>query len=56
MTIVKAREILGSLAETLSDEQVQAIIDNFSGIIEIGFQLFERNNPKLAATKNKLES
>ena len=42
MTIEKAREILGKEACQLNNDQVQAIIDCFEGIIEVGFEQFEK--------------
>ena len=42
MTIEKARKILGKTADTLSDVDIQAIIDNFCMIIEVGLRQFER--------------
>lgn len=56
MTVANARKILGHLAETMTNDQIQTIIDSFSGIIEIGFQLFEKNEPKSASIKKNLES
>ena len=42
MTIDKARKILGETAKTLSNEEVQAIIDCFNALIEVGLRQFER--------------
>ena len=42
MTVDKARNILGDVAKNLSENEVQAIIDCFNGIIEVGLRQFER--------------
>lgn len=42
MTIEKARKILGETAKTLSNDEVQAIIDCFNALIEVGLRQFER--------------
>ena len=44
MTITKARKTLGDLAVTMSDEQIQALIDSFVVIIDVGFQSFDKKN------------
>lgn len=43
MTVIQARKILDVLAVNLTDEQIQEIIDCFSGLIEVGFQIFEKD-------------
>lgn len=42
MTVEKARDILGEFARNLSDPEIQAVIDSFNGIIEVGLRQFER--------------
>ncbi|GEM_PF-4390340 len=42
MTVEQARGLLKNEATDMSDEQIQSIIDCFEGIIEVGFQQFER--------------
>lgn len=42
MTVDKARNILGDVAKNLSENEVQAIIDCFNGLIEVGLRQFER--------------
>ena len=44
MTIEKARAILKDYAKTLTDQQIQSIIDTFNAIIEVGFKQFERKH------------
>lgn len=46
MTIEKARKILGKYGVSLSDNDVQAIIDNFNVIIEVGIRQFEKRFKK----------
>lgn len=41
MTTASAREILGMYASTLSDEQVNKIIDSLNVLLEIGFKQLE---------------
>ncbi len=42
MTIENARKLLGESVKKLKDEEIQEIIDCFSGIIEVGLLHFER--------------
>ena len=42
MTIQRARELLGEEVKNLSESEIQAIIDCFNGIIEVGLRQFER--------------
>lgn len=42
MIVDKARNILGDVAKNLSESEIQAIIDCFNGIIEVGLRQFER--------------
>ena len=42
MTIEKAREILKDDESNMSDKQIQAIIDCFEKVIEVGFQQLEQ--------------
>lgn len=44
MTIEKARKILGNFAQSLSNEEIQEIIDCFHGVIEAGIRQFERKH------------
>lgn len=53
MTITKARKVLGDLAVTISDNEIQEIIACFNQIIEVGFQLFETKYPKNTFDKTK---
>lgn len=52
MTIEKARKLLGETAKTLSDKDIQAIIDCFNAIIEVGLRQFERKH-KVEVSINK---
>lgn len=42
MTVEKARKILGNSAKNLTNEEIQAIIDCFNGVIEVGLRQFEK--------------
>ena len=54
MNLVKAKEILGPMAKGLSNDEIQAVIDCFSSIIEVGFQIFEKQ--KISLTKTHIIS
>lgn len=56
MTLDKARKIMGSLAESMTDEQIQAILDCFSSLIEVGFQSFEESRENRILTKGNIIS
>lgn len=55
MTIIKARKIMGLSAEEMSDVQIQAIIDCFSGLIEVGFESFEKFSGRSAGVNRASE-
>ncbi len=56
MTLDKARKIMGTMAESMTDEQIQAILDCFSSLIEVGFQSFEKSRQNRTLCKGNIIS
>ncbi|MFH1408181.1 MAG: hypothetical protein ABIG91_04090 [Patescibacteria group bacterium] len=54
MTIDKARKILGKYAFSMSESQIQELIDSFNQLIEVGFQLFEKEYNQNTFDKRKV--
>lgn len=54
MTTDKARKILGEYAFSMSESQIQELIDCFNQIIEVGFQLFEKEHNQNTFDKRKI--
>lgn len=51
MTVEKAKNILGKYSQSLTDTEIQSIIDCFNGLIEVGLRQFERSQQIQIDTK-----
>jgi len=54
MTTDKARKLLGEYASSMSESQIQELIDSFNQLIEVGFQLFEKEYNQNTFDKRKI--